>query len=64
MTVFHVARLQDINANQIFKWRRQYRRWIANWRGLAKKLCLLLNLLLPIIKPRNSWCYVSKDAGG
>ena len=24
MTVFHVARLQDINANQIFKWRRQY----------------------------------------
>jgi transposase len=24
MTVSHVARLHGINANQIFKWRRQY----------------------------------------
>ncbi len=50
MTVSHVARLHGINANQLFKWRRQYEDGSLTAVTSAEKSSPLQNLLLPISK--------------
>lgn len=53
MTVSHVARLHGINANQIFKWHRQYEDCSLTSLAQVSKSCLHLNLLPPISKSEN-----------
>lgn len=50
MTVSHVARLHGINANQIFKWRRQYEDGSLTAVASGEEVVPASELLLPISK--------------